>query len=183
MPNIDELFYEIKKSLKIFNLSVIDKKLYIYNLINEDLINCFSSEIETLQISDMDEETFTELIDSYHFANVLELVVNFCQLTKLEKGIFDRFSLIRKLTIYASYKNDRLIVEHDAFSNLKQLTYLEMRSNKIESLDNRTFLGLVNLETLNLSRNLLEFIDENMFLSLKKLKNLDLSENKLEKLP
>ena len=182
MPNIDGFFYGIDKSSKIFNLSVLKKELYLRNLINEDLINCFSNEIETLHISQMTEETFTELINSYYFPNVLEFDINFCKLSKLEKGIFDRFSLIRKLIIYASYKNDPLIVEHDAFSNLKQLTCLELRSNGIESLDKRTFSELVNLETLDLGNNLLEFIDENMFSSLKKLRNVDLSENKLEKL-
>jgi Leucine-rich repeat (LRR) protein len=104
-------------------------------------------------------------------------MISQCEITKIEKKMFDELPMLEKLMI--NNNKDLRIIEEDAFSNLTQLVYLYLNKNRIESLGAWTFFELANLNHLDLSYNQLESIDENLFSGQQNLKTLYLRGNRL----
>lgn len=184
LPNIQTFFYcnhfmriEFKKlPKKHINVNNI---CFIKDLNFDYFINHFSNQIEKLRIMYLNSENLTKLLSEYHYPNLLQLEIRNCDITRIEKKLFDGSQpMIQRLNI--RYNSNLEIIEHDAFSNMKRLVTLDLSNNRIESLDRRIFSALNNLQVLCLHKNRIKRIDGNLFSHLKKLTAINLSDNKLE---
>lgn len=157
----------------------LENSLELYRINNDvlnfDYIYIICSQITKLKIKNSNSENISKLLSSHHFPNLLELEIECCEISRIEKKLFGELPILQKLII--CFCDNLEIIDEDAFSNLKQLVYLDLSVNRIESLDKMTFFELVNLNHLDLSFNRLKNFDENMFWRLKKLKTLNLSNN------
>lgn len=183
LPNIN-YFYYFNDSMKI-EFEKFKKRIDVYRIsfikdLNFDFfIKHFSNQIEKSRIMYFNSENITKQLSKYHFPNLIRLEITSCDITRIEKKLFDGpQSMIQLLDINSN--SDLEIIDHDAFSNMKQLVSLDLSFNNIESLDRRLFSGLINLESLKLNHNRLKSLDENIFSNLKNLKELCLRNNQLE---
>ena len=178
-PKIEKFYF--KNSNFVFHYNRLEKSLYLKNAENEDLnFEFFSSicgQIEELLIFSSKSENISKLLSSHNFPKLLSLMISQCEITKIEKKLFDELPMLEKLMI--NNNKDLRIIDEDAFSNLNKLVYLYLNKNRIESLGAWTFSELANLNHLDLSYNQLESIDENLFSGQQNLKTLYLRGNKL----
>ena len=179
LPNIEKLSYhnnwmeiDFENVKKRINVALIKKDS------NFDLImNTFCNRIEKFNMCSMNIESITKLLNEYHFQNLLQLEICFCDIIRIEKKFVDVLPpSIKNLHIFRS---NLQIIDHDAFSNLKQLVLLDLSVNQIKCLDERIFSDLKNVKKLNLWNNNLEVLNAETFVGLENLTELDLSFNQI----
>lgn len=97
-------------------------------------------------IKNFDFENIIRFFGDYHFPKLVFLEIAFCNMTRIEKKIFNgSMPMLRALEINDNC--DLGIIDHDAFSNLKELSSLSFIRNKsIKSLDRNVFVGFENLK-------------------------------------
>jgi len=139
-------------------------------------------------------------IPSIYLTHVQELLLNYNNITCLEKEIFiskglsdlnvlalDRcrlqiivlgaFNGLTKLINLSMQKNGIEEITGRTFENMSDLEYLGLQYNRIEHLDVDLFSGLINLQYINLEGNRLLKLHSDIFVGLPKLERLDLGVN------
>jgi len=129
-----------------------------------------------------------------------------CEMTNLNKGIFDGLHSLNYLNIADNRitdlppnlfkdlvnldslvltENQIKVIPEGLFQNLVNLDYLSLFGNKIDLSDQslNIFQGLVKLRVLFLAQNRIEHIPEGLFRNLHNLKGIDFSQNRISFFP
>ena len=118
----------------------------------------------------------SKLLCGHNFSAVTFLTVSECNnITRLEKNMFDGFSMLQSLKVVLNMELKE--IDKEAFSNLKNLRELELFSNNLSELHPELFSSLVNLEELNLSENKLRHFDLKIMDYIVNIKEINLDYN------
>ena len=162
---------KLKLTGKIFDQNFyfdnLEKKFFSgqidYNFFNFGLFENLCNQLEELSIdiSNIDDEMFSQLFYDQHFSRLKRLHIMNSEITKLEKEIFEGFPMLQYLSITG---NKRLReIDTNVFSNLKNsLKNLDLRCNNLTYFDLKILDKTASIEKINLTGNSIINQDEIM---------------------
>lgn len=163
-PNIEALTLQGEFSNVNFDRFVNLKKLVLYgNIFYDfdyyDLFANICNRLEELYIilKNVNDEIISKLLYDHSFPMLSSLKLSFSKITRVEKKLFDGFSMLQSLDL--SHNSKLKTIDKDSFLNLKNLTKLSLFSNDLSEFDPELIFCLKNLEEISLGENKLTFFD------------------------
>ena len=170
--NLDGNFYYFKLDnfVNLRNLSLCGT---LFDDFNFELFKNLSNQLDELSmfIPNIDYQIITKLLNGHNFSNLISLMIDRCNIKRIEKKFIDQFS---SLQILHMTKCNIETIEDNAFSNLKGLISLNLSDNLLTKLYKRDFSQLVDLKLILLVRNRIEFLENGIFSHMKSIKQINL---------
>lgn len=144
------------------------------------LTNAKPYRIDSLRIS----LTNMRILKNYVFDgfNIVELIIDACQLTDIEQFAFDK-TLITSLAVINLNNNKLTAIPGLSISRLRSLGSLQFGKNQLKSLSGSPFSQMESRNLISkivLSDNALDSIGQSLFTGLTNIRDLDLSNNRLD---